>query len=157
MRGAWLLGSLLLVAACAGKDDTGTFGGGGSNLGGGGDDGGAIEDDSGETGVVVPVIVGVSAGFKTYTQWVIEFVVGFDYPESVDGGTIRVSVTEEGADRQSFSLEVGSNDAPLVDGDIQFAFENVSRTLDYDYTLQLVAPDGTESEVWEGRVDAVAR
>jgi hypothetical protein len=142
---------MLALVACAGKGDSGGFGGGGS---GGGDDGGI--DTSSETGDAAPVVTNVSATFERYNSWVLEFLVDYDYPDDINGGRVHVGVQEGDGDIERFQLVIGSNDARINDGLIQFAFDNVDRSSRYFYEIELQAPDdGPRSEIFEGTVEPV--
>jgi hypothetical protein len=145
--------AMLALVGCAGKGDTGGFGGGGSNGGSGG-----TEDDGEETGDAAPVIENVTATFETYDSWVIEFLVDFDYPDEITDGTVSVGIQEGDGDWQRFDLLVGSTDARINDGLIQFAFDQVDRSKRYNYEIELYAPDdGPGSEIWEGTVEPAVR
>ncbi|MEC7948188.1 MAG: hypothetical protein VX265_11535 [Myxococcota bacterium] len=148
------LAAMVALSGCAAKGDTGGFGGGGSNAGGGG---GTVDDDE-ETGAAAPVIENVTATFTTYDSWVIEFLVDFDYPGDITDGLMAVGIQESGDEWQRFDLVVGTTDARLNDGLIQFAFDQVDRSQRYNYELELVAPnDGPGSDVWQGTVEAAVR
>lgn len=145
--------AILSLVGCAGKGDTGGFGGGGSNGGSGG-----TENDEEETGDAAPVIENVTATFETYDSWVIEFLVDFDYPEDITDGTMSVAIQEGAGDWQRFNLLVGSTDARVNDGLIQFAFDQVDRSNRYNFELELYAPDsGPGSDIWEGTVEPAVR
>ena len=150
-----LVVAMLALVGCASRGDTGAFGGGGSNAGGGG--GGSIDDDQ-ETGDAAPVIENVTATFTTYDSWVIEFLVDFDYPEDITDGVVAVGIQEGANDWQRFDLVVGTTDARLNDGLIQFAFDQVDRSKRYNYEIELYAPDdGPGSDIWEGTVEPAVR
>ena len=152
MRRLFLVAMLALVG-CAAKGDTGGFGGGGSNAGGGG-----TENDEEETGEAAPVIENVTATFTTYDSWVIEFLIDFDYPSDITDGSVEVGIQESGDDWQRFSLVVGTTDARLNDGLIQFAFDQVDRSERYNYEIELYAPDGGPgSDLWQGTVEPAVR
>ena len=152
---SWVLVAALVVAGCAAGGDTGgAFGGGGSNAGGGS---GSIDDD-GQTGEAAPVIENVTATFTTYDNWVIEFLVDYDYPDDITDGIIAAGIREGDGDWQRFQLVVGTSDALINDELIQFAFDEVDRSRRYSYELELSAPnDGPASDVWEGTVEPAVR
>ena len=148
-----LMVAMLALVGCAGKGDTGGFGGGGSNAGGGG-----TEDDGQETGEAAPVIENVTATFTTYDSWVIAFLVDYDYPDDITDGTVAVGIQEGDNDWQRFELVVGTTDARINDGLIQFAFDQVDRSKRYNYEIELYAPDdGPGSDIWEGTVEPAVR
>lgn len=153
MRRARLLLSLGLVVGCAPEDSSG-LGGGGGTVPDNSDDGG-VTGDEGEQGDETPYINSVSAGFETTDEWIIRFEVDYDYSKDITGGTVELVVTEEGADPAPFSLEIGGQYAPLDDGNIVFAINEVSRSNTYAYTVVLVSPEDTESDPVSGQVDAI--
>lgn len=144
--------SMLALVGCAGKGDTGgAFGGGGAGGGGGGG-----IDTSSETGDAAPVVTNVSATFERYNSWVIEFLVDYDYPDDINTGKVHVAVQEGNGDIDRFSLTIGTNDARINDGLIQFAFEGVDRSRRYNYEIELQAPDdGPRSEIFEGTIEPI--
>jgi hypothetical protein len=152
-----LLRTLLTLAlvACA-PEDSGGLGSGGGSLGGNGG-GSGVDDDGSQQGEEAPYINAVSAGFETTDEWIIRFELDFDYSKDINGGTVELDITEEGGERQSFDLVVGGQYAPIDDGNIVFAVQDVTRTKSYAYTVLLSSPEETRSEPWEGRVEAIAR
>ncbi len=148
-----LLLSLGLAIGCAPEESSGIGAGGGTLPEDDGDAG--VEGDEGEQGDETPYINSVSAGFETTDEWIIRFEVDYDYSKDILGGTVDLTVTEEGGTPSPFSLEIGGQYAPLDDGNIVFAINEVSRTRNYDYTIVLVSPEDTVSEAVTGRVDAI--
>ena len=153
MRRLPLLLSLCLSVACAPQDDAGLGGGGGTRPSDDGDAG--VDDDDGEQGAQAPYINSVSAAFETTDEWIIRFEVDFDYDSDIIGGTVDLVVTEAGADPSPFSLEIGGQYAPIDDGNIVFAINEVNPTLAYTYSIVLVSPDDTQSDANDGRVDPI--
>jgi hypothetical protein len=145
--------SLCLIAACATEESSGLGGGGGSRPADDGDAG--VDDDEGEQGDEAPYINSVSAGFETTDEWIIRFEVDYDYSSDITGGTVDLVVTEAGADPSPFSLDIDGQYAPIDDGNIVFAINEVNPTRAYTYSIVLVSPEDTESDVTDGRVDPI--
>lgn len=137
--------TLGLLAGCA-KDDGTDFSPGGSDYdyNGGVDDAmsGTTEAEEG-----APTITGFSVALDEFPSgFVLELTIEYSDDEgdvyddaAGEGGTLYLSVSEDGAEAQEFGLEVGSSDAPVdpSSGAIVPVLSDVDDSIEYVITASL--------------------
>lgn len=142
-----LVAPLLLLVACAGKEDEGGFGANGSSGvdDGGGDDGGGAESTAPEVTDLQVVIVDFP---NSPTGWGVELRAAYEDPDdNIVGGSIYIRMKADGEvvydGEEPITGDAGT--ARIEEGQVKVLFDGGNPNYAYEAKVRLTDDSGYES------------